>query len=335
MPYKMRFALSPDCSGMRAVTFRFLFLFVLPLWVGGAPLFTNAPIHHGNIGAGEGPAWHADGYLLFTGGGKITKRDADGRVSIFREDAGGANGLLFDHEGRLVVCESGRRRVTRTERDGTITVLADNYRGSRFNTPNDLTIDSRSRIYFTDPRYGSRANMEMRDENGRITEGVYRIDAPGKVERIIAHEVERPNGILVAPGDRHIYVADNNNNTVGGARKLWRFDLREDGSINPRSRKLIYDWKNARGPDGFKMDAQGRLYVAAGLNVPNPPYETADALRAGIYVLSTGGKLLDFVPIPNDEVTNCAFGGMDLRTLFVTAGGHLWSLNVGGSARTR
>lgn len=290
-----------------------------------AALVASPPIDHGKIGAGEGPAWHPDRYLLFTGGGRITKRDRSGKVSVFREDAGGANGLLFDHDGRLIVCEASRRRVTRTERDGTITVLADNYRGSRFNTPNDLTIDSRGRIYFTDPRYGSRANMEMRDENGRIVEGVYRIDAPGKVTRVIAHEVDRPNGILVAPGDKHLYVADNNNNTVGGARKLWRFDLRRDGSVDLRSRKLIFDWKDARGPDGLKLDQRGRLYVAAGVNVPNR-YETADKLRAGIYILSDRGRLLEFVPIANDEVTNCAFGGADLKTLFVTAGGHLWSV---------
>jgi gluconolactonase len=289
---------------------------------------------HGKMGAGEGPAWHSDGYLLFTGGGRITKRDASGNVSVFREDAGGANGLLFDDEGRLIVCESGRRRVTRTERDGSVTVMADNYGGRRFNTPNDLTIDARGRIYFTDPRYGARDDMEMRDEAGRLVEGVYRIDAPGQVTRIIAHEVERPNGILVAPGDKHLYVADNNNNIVGGARKLWRFDLRRDGSVDLRSRKLIFDWKDARGPDGLKMDQRGRLYVAAGLNVPNLPYETADKLRAGIYILTPRGRLLQFVPIANDEVTNCAFGERDQKTLFVTAGGHLWSFPVDAPGTT-
>ncbi|MCI0533823.1 MAG: SMP-30/gluconolactonase/LRE family protein [Verrucomicrobiales bacterium] len=291
------------------------------------------PVDHGAIGAGEGPAWHPGGFLLFTGGGRITKRDTQGNVTVFREDAGGANGLLFDQQGRLVVCESARRRVTRTEADGSITVLADQYDGARFNTPNDLTIDSKGRIYFTDPRYGPRATMEMRDERGRLVEGVYRIDAPGRTIRIIGHEVERPNGILVSPDDRYLYVADNNNNTVGGARKLWRFNLRPDGSISPRSRKLIFDWKNARGPDGLKMDQRGRLYVAAGLNQANPPYETADKRRAGIYVLSARGKLLEFVAIPNDEVTNCTFGGEDFRTLFITAGGHLWSLRVNTPGR--
>jgi len=291
------------------------------------------PVDHGNLGASEGPAWSPEDYLLFTGGGRITKRDAAGGVSVFREDAGGANGLLFDQQGRLVTCEAGRRRVTRTERDGRITVLADHYQGSRFNSPNDLTVDSSGRVYFSDPRYGPREDMEMRDARGRLVEGVYRIDAPGQVTRILTHQVERPNGLLIGPGDEFLYVADNNNNTVGGARKLWRFKLRPDGSIEPRRRKLIFDWKDARGPDGFKMDQLGRLYVAAGLNVANPPFETAAKFRGGIYLLTPLGRLLKFVPIPNDEVANCAFGGADLKTLFITAGGHLWSWRVDTAGR--
>jgi len=288
----------------------------------------SKPHNEGAIGAGEGPAWHPGGSLYFTGGNRITRRDSSGKVDVFREDSGGANGLLFDARKRLVVCESRNRRITRTEPDGGIAVLADRYEGHRFNSPNDLTIDSKGRIYFSDPRYGRRDDMEMRDKDGRLVEGVYRIDAPGKVTRVIEREVERPNGVLVSPGDEFLYVADNNNNNVGGARKLWRFRLKPDGAIDAGSRKLIFDWQDARGPDGFKMDPHGRLYVAAGLNKANPPFETAVKFKGGVYILSREGKLLDFVSIPVDEVTNCAFGSPDLKTLFITAGGTLWSIRM-------
>ena len=170
--------------------------------------------------------------------------------------------------------------------------------------------------------------MELRDPQGRTFEGVYRIDAPGKVTRIIGHEVERANGVLVSPRDEFLYVADNNNNTLGGARKLWRFKLRADGTVDPKSRTLIFDWENGRGPDGLKLDREGRLYVAAGLNRPHPPFETADKFKGGVYVLAPDGKLLNFIAIPVDEVTNCAFGDPDLMTLFITAGGTLWHARV-------
>ncbi len=227
-----------------------------------------------------------------------------------------------------MICEGATRRVTRIEPDGRTIVLADRYEGMRFNSPNDLTIDSKGRIYFSDPRYGSRDNMEMRDGNGKSVEGVYRIDAPGKVTRIIGHEVDRANGVLVSQRDEYLYVADNDNNNVGAPRKLWRFGLRPDGTIKPGSRKLVFDWQTGRGPDGVKIDREGRLYVAAGLNKPNPPYETADKFKGGVYIISPEGKLLDFIPIPVDEVTNCAFGGPDWKTLFITAGGTLWSIPV-------
>jgi gluconolactonase len=291
------------------------------------------PVSLGNVGAGEGPAWHPSRNLYFTGGNRISRRDSTGQTSIFREPSGGANGLLFDLQGRLVVCEAGNRRVTRTESDGKITVLTEQYEGKKFNSPNDLTLDSKGRIYFTDPRYGKRDTMEIRDARGELVEGVYRIDAPGQVTRIITHETSRPNGILVSLDDKHLYVADNNNNVVGGARQLWRFDLKSDGTIEPASRKLIFDWGNARGPDGLKMDQQGRLYVAAGLNTANPPHEFTDKYKGGIYILSPQGELVSFVPIPTDEVTNCAFGGEDLKTLFITAGGTLWSLPVNTPGR--
>jgi gluconolactonase len=285
------------------------------------------PRDHGLIGAGEGPAWK-DGSLYFTDGRHINRMDENGRTTIFRDEAHAhaANGLMFDREGRLVACESGARRVTRTERNGAITVLADRYHGQRFNTPNDLTMDSKGRIYFTDPRYGPRTGMEMRDAEGRLVEGIYRINAPGEVIRLEAPGVERPNGILVSPRDEFLYVCDNNNNTHGGARRLLRFRLRADGTLQPGSRTVVFDWKNGRGPDGMKMDRAGRLYVAAGVNKRNE-FET-DEFKAGCYILSPRGRLIDFVPTAPDEACNCAFGGYDFKTLFITSGNHLWSVPV-------
>ncbi len=278
-------------------------------------------------GAGEGPAWHPELGLLTSGDGHIMRRDRDGKASVYRHDAG-SNGLMFDREGRLVICEAVGRRVSRFDADGKVTLLAERFEGKRFNQPNDLTMDSKGRIYFSDPRYGDRASMEIVDAQGRKVEGVYRIDPDGTVARIITHETERPNGLVVTPDDKFLFVADNNNNNLGGARKLWRFDLKADGTIDSGSRKLIHDWKTTRGPDGIKLDAKGRLFVAAGTNKPNLPYETAEKPTAGMYVFSPEGELLEMIPILRDETTNCAFGGDDLKTLFVTAGGTLWSVGV-------
>jgi gluconolactonase len=274
---------------------------------------------------GEGPAWHPELGVLTSGNGHINRLSPDGKSSVYRKDAG-TNGLLFDREGNLLACEPKLRRVTRTAPDGKVTVLADKYDGKRFNQPNDLTIDTKGRIYFSDPCYGDRSQLEMTDKTGKIVEGVYRIDPDGKVTRVIGREVERANGVLVSIADQRLFVADNNN-TKGGARKLYRFDLR-DGSVDRRSQKLIYDWGEGRGPDGLKQDIRGRLYVAAGLNKPNPPAEPAEDKKGGIYVFDPFGRLIDFLPVPTDEVTNCAFGGDDRKTLYITGGGVLYSIRT-------
>src|SRR5205823_1281643 len=167
---------------------------------------------------------------------------------VHRKDAG-TNGLLFDAQGRLLACEPKLHRVTRTEPDGKITVLTDTFDGKRYNEPNDLTVDGQGRIYFSDPRYGSDAGKEQLDPMGKTIEGVYRIDPDGKVTRVLGREVERANGVLVSADGKWLYVADNNNDTAGGARKLWRFGLRADGSVDLASRTLIYDWGTGRGPD--------------------------------------------------------------------------------------
>lgn len=292
----------------------------------------------GAVAFTEGPAWHPSGNVYFTdiANNRIMRRDPSGVMHVFRIPSGRANGLLFDHKGNLMACEGGgeggNRRVTRTGKDGTIMVLASHYEGKRLNSPNDLAVDSRGRIYFTDPRYGNRDDVEQFDEQGREIEGVYRIDAPGKLSRIITHEVHRPNGILISADDKFLFVADNVNDGpaegLGGNRKLWRFDLRADGSVVPASRKLLFDWGSDRGPDGLALDSMGRIYATAGFNFPKPPVETSIKYGAGVYVFSPEGQLLQTIPVPADMVTNCTFGGKDLRTLYVTAGHKLWSIPV-------
>jgi gluconolactonase len=282
----------------------------------------------GDGAGGEGPAWHPKLGILSSGAHGIHQLDRDGKSRVWRKDAG-TNGLLFDRKGQLVACDSEGRRMVRIDPEsGKLTVLTDRFEGTRYNTPNDLTIDSQGRVYFSDPRYGPRESMEIRDDKGRTVEGVYRIDADGKVTRVLGREVERANGVLVSPDDKYLYVADNNNNAKGGARKLLRFGLNKDGSVDLDSKKLIYDWGQGRGPDGVKQDSKGRLYVAAGLNKPSPPFEPAEDVKGGIYVLSPEGKLLTFLAVPKDEVTNCAFGGDDLKTLYITGGGTLYSIRT-------
>jgi gluconolactonase len=154
---------------------------------------------------------------------------------------------------------------------------------------------------------------------------VYRIDAPGKVTLVLSHDsAERPNGLLISPHDQYLYICDNNNNNHGGSRKLLRFDLNKDGTVNTGTRKVLFDWKNGRGPDGMKMDRAGRLYVAAGVNEANE-YEVND-FKAGCYILSPSGKLITFIPTGPDECCNCAFAGDDAKTLCVTSGKHLWTV---------
>jgi sugar lactone lactonase YvrE len=276
---------------------------------------------------GEGPAWHPELGVLSSGNNHINQLTRDGKSRIYRKDAG-TNGLLFDTKGGLLACDSEARRMVRYEADGSVTVLTDRFEGKRYNTPNDLTLDLKGRLYFSDPRYGDRTGMEQFDEHGKTVEGVYRVDPDGKVTRVIGREVERANGVLVSAGDRFLYVADNNNNTDGGARKLWCFDLKADGSVDLASKKLLYDWGKGRGPDGLKQDQKGRLYVAAGLNKPNPPFEPVADVKGGIYVLDPEGKRLAFLPVPTDEVTNCAFGSDDLKTLYITGGGTLYSIRT-------
>jgi gluconolactonase len=283
----------------------------------------------------EGPAVDAAGVVFFSdlAGNRILKMDPNGAVTTFRADSGRTNGNCFDAAGRLISCEGGeqgpgRRRIVRTDmKTGEVTVLTDRYDGKRYNSPNDCCVDARGRIWFTDPRYGAdRTDLEM------DVEGVYRIDGAGPVKRVLTQkEIDRPNGIAVAPDDKTLYVIDSHPKE-GGNRKVWAFDLAADGSLS--GQRVVYDFGKGRGGDGMRVDVNGNLWVAAGINRPRGnPGESLD-VPAGVYVISPRGKLLGRIPIPEDLVTNVAFGGPGRKTLYVTAGKTLFRfpVNVSGHA---
>lgn len=319
----------------RMAAFAFVFLIVETTLLAAppVPVADGARLTlEGKVAFLEGPAWHPSGNVYFSDipNNRVMRRDRTGAIHIHRTPSGMTNGLAFDLQGRLICCEGGgatsNRRVTRIEHDGTITILCDTYEGKRINSPNDCTIDSKGRIYFTDPRYRSRAGLEQFDADGNEIEGVYRIDDVGKVSRILTHEVQRPNGIAISPDEKHLFIADNRNDGTNGNRKLWRFDLRPDGSVDADSRKLLFDWGTDRGPDGMAVDSLGRLYVTAGFNFSPAASETVSKYKAGVYVISPDGELVQIIGVPIDMISNCAFGGKNLRTLFITAGHKLWSI---------
>ena len=277
----------------------------------------------------EGPAVDAEGNVFFSDivNNRIMKRAADGALSVWRADSGRANGNMFDAQGRLVTCEGaefgdgGRRRLTRTDmRTGAVEVLTDRYEGRRYNSPNDLAIDAQGRIYFTDPRYKEdRSDLEME------VEAVYRLDPDGRVVRILQQPtIQKPNGIALSPDNRALYVVDSSP-TPGGNRKVWAFDLSADG--RPSNQRLVYDFAPGRGADGMRTDVRGNLWIAAGVSRPRHANETGD-VPSGVYVVAPNGEMLGRIPVPEDSVTNLAFGGPDLKTLYIVSGKSLFSIRV-------
>lgn len=282
----------------------------------------------------EGPAVHADGTVYFSDieSNRIMKLSPDGTRSVFRQPSGRTNGNTFDREGRLLHCEGsefgpgGGRRVTRTNLEtGQYEVLAERFDGVRFNSPNDICVDGQGRIYFTDPRYGDRSDMEMFDAGGQPIEGVYRIDLDGQVTRILQQPaIQRPNGIAVTQDGRRLYLVDSCP-IVGGNRKIWSFDL--DAAGKPSGQRVVIDFAPGRGGDGMRLDMAGNLYIAAGIMTPRGPHETTD-VPPGIYIATPAGELLGRIPILEDVLTNLAFGGADGRTLYITAGKTLFTTRV-------
>lgn len=242
----------------------------------------------------EGPALAPNGDIYFTDirNSRIHIWSADGKLSTFRENSGEANGLMFDSADNLLVCEGGNRRVTSINPDGKVTLLADSYGGKKLNSPNDLWLDPKGGIYFTDPRYGKQDNLE---QDGMHVYYIY--SDRKKVVRII-DDMVRPNGIIGTPDGKTLYVTDH------GGKKTFAYDIKDDGTLS--GRRLVA----LEGSDGMALDRHGNLYLTT----------------ATVTVYSPDGKFLKKIEVPERPANVCF--GRDGKTLFITARTSLYAIRL-------
>lgn len=273
-----------------------------------------------NSSLAEGPAVNPERELFYSDhpGDKISKIDKEGKVEVFMQPAGVTNGMAFDYQGRLILCQTNnanypqdssaaKRRILRIEKEGQNTILADTINGQPLIGPNDICLDKKGRIYFTDPWYPNPKVLKTQPASG-----VYRIDAPGEIT-LLLDSLLKPNGILITPDNKYLYVSDR------GTQRLHRYHLYQDGSL--KFDKYAYDFGDDRGIDGMAIDTNGYIYGAAGSD------ETA-----GVYVIDPEkGTLIDFLKMPT-MVYNVCFGGEDQQNLYVASGGSIYlvrTLNKG------
>jgi gluconolactonase len=245
---------------------------------------------------GEGSVWSREGFLLFSdySRDRIYKYVPGKTPEVYREGSNGANGNTMDREGRLYSCEYKARRVTRTDRNGRITVLVDRFEGKRFNAPNDIVVRRDGHVYFTDPLY---TPLDQRDLDFY---GIYHVTPRGKIEAI-ARLPTRPNGVTLSPDGKILYVGNTNE------RNVRAYDLDRNGQAS-NERVVIADLPG--GPDGIRTDAMGNLYLTS----------------RGVVVYSPTGQLLGRIQLPGG-VRNLAFGDEDLRTLYMI-GNSLYRVRV-------
>jgi gluconolactonase len=272
----------------------------------------------GPVGFAEGPAWDGTGLLFSDIRNSRTMRygPASGECTVVREGTNEANGLMFDATGRLYACEGGGRRIVRYEAGGGATVIADRFDGTRLNSPNDLAIDAKGRIWFTDPRYGDK-----RDDMELDHESVFRLDPPTAPNppidtaserwsiRRMTFDTTRPNGLLVSADQKTLYVAQSE---YGEDRKreLRAYPIRKDDTLGPY--EVLHNFYPHRGIDGMCLDVEGNIIATAGWELSGP--------GPMIYVFAPNGRVLETHPVPANRPTNCTFGGPELTTLYVTAG---------------
>ncbi|MGW8065281.1 SMP-30/gluconolactonase/LRE family protein [Streptomyces ziwulingensis] len=239
--------------------------------------------------------------------------EATGTVGVLRTPAGHSNGNTLDRQGRLVTCEQGNRRVTRTEPDGTVTVLADRYDGKRLNSPNDSVVRSDGTIWFSDPDFGIVSDYEGRRAESEIGAcNVYRIDPVSGDVRLAADGFEGPNGVILSPDERRLYVSDSR------AARIRAFDIGEDGTLS--GGEVFAEAGGDVRFDNIRFDDEGRLWAAA--------------LDDGVHCYDPDGTLIGRLRVP-EPVSNIAFGGPKNNRLFITATTSLYSLvmSVTGAPR--
>ncbi len=268
----------------------------------------------------EGPVWFGDGrYLLWSDipNNRILRWVSEtGAVSVFRRPSHYSNGNTRDKQGRLITCEHGTRRVTRTEHDGRITVLIDRYEGKRLNAPNDAVVSSDGAIWFTDPGYGILTHYEGHKAEFELPTWVYRIDAATGEAMVVADDLGRPNGLCFSPDESRLYVADTASASAGGYPGQIRVYDVVDGTRLTNGRTFV-DMSPGIA-DGIRCDIDGNLWASAGW--VGEGYD-------GVHIFDPDGTLIGKIHLP-EICSNLCFGGVKRNRLFMTGSQSLYSVYV-------
>ena len=269
----------------------------------------------------EGPVWFGDGrYLLFSDipNNRILRWLEDtGEVSVFRSPSNFSNGNYRDRQGHLLTCEHDSRRVTRTEYDGTITVLMDSYQGKKLNAPNDLTVHSDGAIWFTDPGYGIMSNYEGHKAAFELPPNVYRLDAKTHEVTVVATDMDKPNGICFSPDEKLLYIVDTGvPKHPTDPHQIRVYDV-VDG-VRLKNGRMFADMSPGNS-DGIRCDVDGNVWSAAGW---------AGEGYNGVHVFAPDGKIIGKIHLP-ESCANLCFGGAKKNRLFMAASQSLYSVYVG------
>ena len=269
----------------------------------------------------EGPVWFGDGrYLLWSDipNNRIMRWDEEtGAVSVFRKPSNYSNGNTRDRQGRLVSCEHDSRRVTRTEYDGTITVVMDRFEGKPLNSPNDVVVKSDDSIWFTDPPFGILGNYEGHLAPVELPTNVYRVDGRTGRATVVTGEIPRPNGLCFSPDEKLLYVV------VSGAtpREIRVFDVVDDGTRLANNRVFVNC--GPASPDGLRADTEGNLWCGWG----------GGEGHDGVAVFNPAGQLIGRIHVP-ERCANLCFGGAKRNRLFLAGSQSIYSIYVGAQGAT-